>query len=247
MHYVGSLPKAARRTKARRLGAPAYFKLAHTEGPDGRPTDPVPIPEDLREEFIDAFWRAKTWKETSWLGKWTSKAPTDLLVYQDLLYRVKPDWIIETGTGGGGRAFFLATVCDLLGHGAVLSIDDYPVDRLAEHPRITYLRRDATTEGTAEEVRSVVGEKQRALVILGAGKQREVRAAFSNLAPLVPVGSYVVIEDTILNGHPVWTGFGPGPQEAAGEIADAGDFVPDRTLERYALTFNRGGFLKRVR
>jgi cephalosporin hydroxylase len=246
MHYVGSLPKAARRTKPRRMGAPIYFKLAHVEGTDGRPAQPIPVPDDLKTEFIDAFWRSKEWHQTTWLGKWTAKAPTDLLAYQDLLFRVRPNWVLETGTGGGGRAFFLASICDLIGNGQVLSIDDSPVEKLTEHPRITYLRRDPTDEQTAAEVRELVGERPRALVILGAAKRDELLAAFEHYGPLVPKGSYLVLEDTILNGHPVWTGFGPGPGEAIPTILSEGDFAQDRSLERYALTFNPGGFLKRT-
>jgi cephalosporin hydroxylase len=74
-----------------------------------------------------------------------------------------------------------------------------------------------------------------------------VLSAFRNLSPLVPEGSYVVVEDTIINGHPVWTGFGPGPWEAVEKITQEGEFAPDSSLERYVLTFNPGGFLKRVR
>ena len=247
VHYVGTPPKAPRRTKARRMGAPVYFKLAHVEGTDGRPARPIPVPEELRTEFIDAFWRSKEWQQTTWLGKWMNKAPTDLLAYQDLVFRVRPKWIVETGTEGGGRAYFLASICDLIGKGQVLSIDDRPVEKLAEHPRITYLRRDPTDERTAAEVWKVMGERPRALVILGAAKRELLLAAFEHYAPLVPVDSYLVVEDTILNGHPVWTGFGPGPKEAVGMIVDQGDFAPDPSLERYALTFNPGGFLKRIR
>jgi cephalosporin hydroxylase len=154
---------------------------------------------------------------------------------------------VETGTEGGGRAFFLASVCDLIGSGQVLSIDDRPVEKLAEHPRITYLRSDPTDERTAAQVSETVGERPRALVILGAAKKKPLLEAFEHYAPLVPVGSYLVVEDTILNGHPVWTGFGPGPMEAVGTIVGDGDFEPDPSLERYALTFNPGGFLKRIR
>jgi cephalosporin hydroxylase len=74
-----------------------------------------------------------------------------------------------------------------------------------------------------------------------------VADAFRNYAPLVPVGSYVVVEDTILEGNPVWAGFGPGPAVAVEQIVDAGEFVRDPSLERFGLTFNVGGFLKRVR
>ena len=67
-------------------------------------------------------------------------------------------------------------------------------------------------------------------------------------APLVPVGSYVVVTDTIVNGHPVWPAFGPGPTEAVKQILSShGEFVSDSRMEKYSLTFNPGGFLHRVR
>jgi cephalosporin hydroxylase len=170
--------------------------------------------------------------------------PTDLLAYQELIYRLRPDWIVETRTGAGGRALFLASICDLVGNGRVLSIDDYPPASPAEHPRITYLRSPPTSERTAAEVREIVGEE--ALVILGASDTDEVTKAFENYAELVPIGSYLVIEDTILGGRPVWTGFGVGPWGVVQKIIREGNFAPDPSLE-YALTFNLGGFLKRVR
>jgi cephalosporin hydroxylase len=61
------------------------------------------------------------------------------------------------------------------------------------------------------------------------------------------VGSYLMVEDTILGGNPVWPGFGSGPSFAVTQIIDAGDFVQDPSFERFGLTFNVGGFLKRVR
>jgi cephalosporin hydroxylase len=202
------------------------------------------VPEEQRAEFIDAFWRSGEWHRAKWLGKSTHRAPTDLLAYQELIYRLRPDWIVETRTGAGGRALFLASVCDLVGSGQVLSIDDYPLAEAPEHPRITYLRSSPTSEHTAAQVREIAGE--RALLILGAAEYPEVVKAFENYAQLVPVGSYVVIEDTILGGRPVWTGFGRGPWRAAQKAVRDGGFVHDPSLE-YALTFNPGGFLKRVR
>ena len=61
------------------------------------------------------------------------------------------------------------------------------------------------------------------------------------------MGSYVVVEDTILEGNPVWPGFGPGPRSALPKILDDREFVSDPQLERFALTFNIGGYLKRLR
>jgi cephalosporin hydroxylase len=247
VHYVGSLPESARRTKARRMGAPVYFHLAHVTGTDGQPVEPIPMPEDLRTSFVEAFWRSKEWQQTPWLGSWTGRPSTDLVAYQELITGVRPDFIIETGTGGGGRAFFLATICDLVGNGRVIAIDDYPVPKLVEHPRIEHVRRDPVDPETAAAVRELVGERPRALLILGAGKMSHLMTLYEHYGPLVPVGSYIVLEDTILNGHPVWTGFGPGPWEAAKKIADAGEFDRDPALERYGFSFNTGGFLKRVK
>ena len=247
MKYVGSLPDGAMRTKARRMGAPEYFKLAHVVGTDGKPAKPIPMPEELRTEFVDSAWRSDEWKETTWLGRWMARRPTDLFTYQELLVRAKPDWIIETGTGGGGRASFLASICDLIGHGEILSIDDTEVPRLVEHPRITYLRQDPFEAATAAAAREVVGSNPRGLLIFGASKFDNLMQAYENYSPLVRVDGYLVLEDTILNGHPVWTGFGPGPHEAAKRITDRGDFVRDARIERFAFSFNRGGFLRRVR
>jgi cephalosporin hydroxylase/SAM-dependent methyltransferase len=246
-HYVGSLPPAARRTKLRRLTSFRHFRNAQL-GTDGDlPARRLPVPEELRTEFIEAFWRSGEWHRTTWLGKWTHRPATDLLAYQELICRLRPDWIVETRTGSGGRALFLASVCDLIDRGRVLSIDRYPRAVLPEHPRITYLHDDPADERAAARAREMVGGEPRALVILGSGAKDQVSRAFRNYAPLVPVGFYVVVEDTILEGKPVWPEFGSGPWLAAREIIEDGDFVPDRSLERFALTFNVGGFLKRVR
>jgi cephalosporin hydroxylase len=246
-HYVGSLPPGARRTKPRRMTSFQHFRRAHVEASDTRPTHPVPVPQDLKTEFIDAFWRSGDWHRTTWLGKWTHRAPTDLLVYQELIFRLRPDWIVETRTGAGGRALFLASICDLIDSGEVLSIDGYPLASRPEHRRISYLQGDPAAERTAARAREIVGGRPKGLVILGGGAGPQVVAAFHNYASFVPVGSYVVVEDTILQGNPVWSDFGAGPAAAVHEIVDEGDFVPDPSLERFALTFNVGGFLKRVR
>ncbi|HYH60783.1 MAG TPA: CmcI family methyltransferase [Solirubrobacterales bacterium] len=244
-HYVGTLSPATRRTRRRPMSAEAFRFAGVPE--DGRSSKPSPVPEALKTEFIDAFWRSDAWRQSSWLGTRTHRAPTDLLAYQELVCQVRPEWIVETRTGAGGRALFLASVCELTGHGRVLSVDAHPVDGRPEHERITYLTGDPTAEATAAKILQTVGEEANALVILGAAGGQQLVTTFNHLAPLVPVGSYVVFEDTILEGNPVWPAFGPGPFAALGRVLGSGEFVVDPAPERYALTFNPGGFLKRVR
>jgi cephalosporin hydroxylase len=246
-HYIGSLTPAACRTKSRRMNSFQLFKDAHAAASDGRPVRPMPVPQELKAEFIDAFWRSGEWHRTSWLGRLIHRAPSDLLIYQELVFRLQPDWIVETRTGAGGLALFLASICDLIDHGQVLSIDGYPLGSPPDHPRIKFLRGDPAAERTADQARSLVGQQPRGLVILGGAGADQLISAFRNYESLVPVGSYVVVEDTILGGNPVWPAFGSRPALAVEEIVQEGDFVHDRSLERFALTFNVGGFLRRVR
>ena len=242
IHYVGSMRATALRTRPRRMHA-AAFRDARAEA---EPGTPVPMPDETRDEFIDAFWHTQAWRGTTWFGVPVARAATDLVAYQELVARVRPDVVVEVGTATGRIAWFLASMCDLAGHGRVLAVGppgDTPV-----HPRITEVPGDATDGAVVARVRELVGGG-RALLVLGSGADRErTKAEFAAYEALVPAGSYVVVEDTIVNGHPVRPEFGPGPLEAVKEIIrQSGDFAVDPTMERHVLTFNRMGFLKRLR
>jgi cephalosporin hydroxylase len=250
LHYVGRIASPeARRSRARRLSAEVFGRGVFAPEPDGLPTSPVPVPEDLRWSFIDAVWRSMAWNEETWLGRPVTSAPTDLFAYQRLITTVRPDWVIETGTGNGGRTLFLASVCELVGHGQVVAIGAGLSEDLPQHPRITYVDAEPAAPATVERVQGIVGPSPHALVLIGGSAHRNVtQAEFEAYVPFVPVGSYVVVTDTAVNGNPVWAGFGPGPFEAVKLIlARHGEFATDYEAERYSLTFDPGGFLKRTR
>ena len=249
MHYVGRIPNvAARRSKPRRMSTEAFSESAAAGIHDGRPQSPTPVPDELRWAFLEAVWRSLPWARTEWLGRRVSSAPTDLLAYQELIATVRPDWVVETGTGNGGRALFLASICELVGNGQVLSIDDAGSDDLPQHPRLRYQRGLAHDEGVAGAVRDLVGDG-RVVVVLGSCTDRWTTVReFDAYSRLVPVGSYLVVAETIVNGHPVWPAFGPGPLEAVKQILGShGEFVADPDMEKYSFSFNPGGFLRRVR
>ena len=136
------------------------------------------MPEELQMEFIDSFWHSLDWQNTPWLGHRVEKCPTDLIAYQDLVVRLRPDWIVETGTGSGGRALFLASVCDLIGHGRVLSVDATVDDGRPEHPRITYVHGDPPAAETIEQVADIIGSDPNALVFLGRDSRARLHDAF---------------------------------------------------------------------
>ena len=248
LHHVGSFSvPVSRRTRARRLTAEAFRGQVRT-GPDGLPEHAAPVPDELAASAVAAYWDSLDWKHTAWLGRTIEAAPGDLLAYQELLTDVRPDWIVDVGTRTGSRAWFLATVCDLLGHGRVVTVGErLPADR-PEHPRIEWVTTKPHLAEGFDAVRAITGTEPRAMVILGErARHRRTVAAFNGYHGLVPVGSYVVVENTVVNGNPVWTGFGPGPNEAVAEIlAGHPDFTADRSRERGLVSLNRGGYLRRT-
>ncbi len=250
IHYVGRITSdAARRSKARRLSTRIFGDSAAAGLHDGRPGSPIPVPDELKWAFTEAVWRNLPWERTTWLGRRVTTAPTDLLAYQEMIATVRPDWIIEIGTGDGGRALFLASICELVDHGQVISIDPECAEDAPHHPRLQLLQRAPGDAATVDEVRALVGPDAKAVVVLGSSASRDdTIKAFTAYAPFVPVSSYVVVTDTIVNGHPVWPAFGPGPAEGVKQILGRhGEFVHDPDMEKYSLTFNPGGFLRRVR
>jgi cephalosporin hydroxylase len=250
IHFVGGFhSEGAKRSRARRMTASAFDVDTRLEGTAGPPPEePVPLADDLRDTFTSAYYRSLAWRETRWLGKRVPNAPTDLLAYQEILAEVRPDWVIETGTGGGGRAYFLATVCELLDRGEVISIAPRQHENHPLHPRLRYLTGVPHSPETLEEVTAIVGKTPHAVVILGSRTRRDrTRREFEAFAPLVPVDSYLIIEHTVLNGFPVDATFGPGPHEALRRLMNQhSEFLADAARERHVLSFNQGGFLRRI-
>ena len=184
----------------------------------------------------------------SWFGHRTLKSPMDLWTYQEILVETRPDLVVETGTRFGGSALYLAAILDLLGHGLVVSIDIQAEKGRPTHRRIEYLLGSSVDPPIVERVRRMAAGK-RVMVILDADHSAShVAAELAAYHDLVSVGCYLVVEDGNVNGHPVLPEWGPGPTEAMEAfLADRDDFVADLDRERFLLTLNPNGYLRRVR
>lgn len=195
------------------------------------------------------YSRQRTWRNTHWLGTEVLKCPFDLWVYQELLHELRPDLIIETGTAYGGSAAYLASLCDLLGHGRIVTIDVEERRGRPSHPRVRYRTGMSTDPAIVAELHAEVRPGDRVLVILDSDhSEANVLAELRAYHELVSVGSYCIVEDSNVNGHPVWREFGPGPMEAIRSFLQENDgFEIDRDREKFFLTFNPSGFLKRVK
>ena len=207
------------------------------------------------KEFQRLYYntRSRTWLNTNWLGVPIIKCPFDLWIYQEMLFELRPDVVIECGTSKGGSAYFLSSMCELLGGGQVITIDLYPKPNRPQHERLTYLSGSSTDpqiiRDVTQRIRDAAGEGASVLVILDSDHSREhVLDELRLYSPLVTPGSYVIVEDTQLNGHPVWPDFGPGPMEAVDIFLSENDeFVIDTSREKFYLTWNPRGYLKRVK
>ncbi len=206
------------------------------------------VVHEFHRLFYDgAAGKQRPYENVAWMGVPCLKCPLDLWCYQEILVEIRPDLIVETGTFMGGSALFLANLCDLIGNGRVVSIDVETRVR-PEHPRITYLEGSSIADPVVEKVREFSRGAGRVLVILDSDhSQAHVQRELELFAPLVTPGSFLIVEDTNVNGHPVHAAFGPGPYEAvSGFLSSHLEFSADRSREKFYLTFNPRGFLKRA-
>jgi cephalosporin hydroxylase len=215
------------------------------------------IPESLRarrrQHTVNRFARlyygrsASTWGNTHWLGIPVLKNPTDLWIYQEILTELRPDLIIETGTMHGGSALYLASICDLLGHGKVISVDIEDRSPYPLHDRIEFRTASSIDPGWLAELNQRVEGLGTVLTILDSDHSRDhVLAELRAYGPLVTSGSYVIVEDTNIHGHPVVPQHPPGPMEAVDVfLAESDEFTIDSSREKFLNTFNPRGYLQR--
>jgi len=196
----------------------------------------------------DVFYESDAWTKATWLGAQALKNPLDLWVYQEILHETRPELIVETGTYRGGSALFLASMCDLLGVGEIVSIDIEPLrEDYPEHPRVTYLGgRSSTDPEVVSEIRARAAGRPILVVLDSDHSQAHVEAELAAYAPVVPVGCYLIVEDS--NIGQIRKDLLPGPLQAVEVFLGRTDeFVVDREREKFLITFNPSGYLRRVR
>jgi cephalosporin hydroxylase len=219
-----------------------------------RPQVEGDVPHQIvRSAIIDQFHRLyyhdsdRTWKATSYRGITVQKCPLDLWVYHEIISELRPDLIIETGSAYGGSAYFMADLCDTLEHGCVVSVDIESRINRPNHDRITYVTGSSIAPDVLEKVSSVVSTYNTVLVILDSDHTREhVILELEAYAPMVTPGSYLIVEDSNVSGHPALPSFPPGPMEAIDQFLPRHpEFTVDREREKFMMTFSPSGYLYR--
>jgi cephalosporin hydroxylase len=173
----------------------------------------------------------------------------------ELFQTLRPTVVVETGTHHGGSAIYYGDTLKMLGIPSnVITIDMNP--KWSVEPQahgVTSVVGYSTDKDIFAKVQSLVERRQReqpgnVIVFLDSDHSRDnVLQELRLYSDLVTPGSYIVVEDTHVNGHPSFASHGPGPWEAVDAfLAGNQNFVPDRNCERFLLTYNPRGWLRRT-
>ena len=212
-------------------------------------------------EIISNLWVKVGWNEKysytfSWLGRPIVQLPEDMIRIQEVIYRIKPDVIIETGVAHGGSLIYYATLCKAFEKGRVVGIDIEirPHNRNAIEGHelssyITLVEGSSTAPEVLDHVRSLIKPGESVLVILDSNHTRQhVLDEMRSYCDLVTKGSYLVATDGIMKdfsdvprGNPEWVW--DNPNKAAQEFAAE---TPQFLLEQPPWPFNESKLTENV-
>jgi cephalosporin hydroxylase len=162
--------------------------------------------ELLSEQWIKVGWSLKYTYTFTWLGRPVIQLPEDMVRIQEVIYRVKPDVIVETGVAHGGSLVFYAGLCRAMGRGRVIGVDIEirPHNRAAIEahelaPLIGLIEGSSTAPDVVQRVRSSIQPGETVFVVLDSCHTKaHVRAELDAYGDLVAPGSYIVVTDGIM-------------------------------------------------
>ena len=168
----------------------------------GKNTPLIKAARTFRKESIKSLYSYNF----SWMGRPIIQYPEDIIAMQEIIWKVKPDLIIETGIAHGGSIIFYASMLELIGKGEVLGIDveirphnRRAIEKHTMAQRITLIEGDSISSSVLKQVQEIVREKETILVCLDSNHTHEHVLNELNLySPFVTKGSYLIIFDTVI-------------------------------------------------
>ncbi len=198
----------------------------------------------------------------SWMGRPIIQYPQDMIAMQELIWKIQPDLIIETGIAHGGSLVYYASLMELIGKGEIVGIDidirQHNREAIEAHPmfkRMTLLEGSSLSEEIVDKVREMAKDKKTIMVSLDSNHTHEhVLEELKLYAPFVTVGSYCVVFDTIVEDMPKgmydrpWD-IGNNPKTAVWEYLKTNDdFEIDHQIDnKLLISVAPEGYLKRVK
>lgn len=212
--------------------------------------------EAVSAAWLRCGWDVKYVYGFTWMGRPVIQLPEDMIRIQEVIWRIRPDVIVETGVAHGGSLIFYASLFEAMGHGHVIGIDidirEHNRAAIEAHPlshRIELIQGSSTSPCTVSAVRHRVTPDESVLVVLDSDHSRaHVEAELDHYAPMVSPGSYIVACDGIMaqlagapRTAPDWTWNNP---TAAVEAFLARN--PNFVLDEPGFPFNEGIVRQRV-
>jgi len=212
--------------------------------------------EAISRQWVRVGWDQKYQYTFSWMGRPVIQLPEDMLRMQELIHRLAPDLIIETGVAHGGSLVFYASLCKAMGRGRVVGIDidirAHNRSAIEAHPLaewITLVEGSSTDALIVAQVRAMAQPGQTVLVILDSNHSHaHVLAELHAYAPLVTENSYIVATDGIMydladvpRGQPSWVH--DNPRDAARDFAAQ---HPEFVIEQPAWPFNESALQQNI-
>jgi cephalosporin hydroxylase len=204
--------------------------------------------ERISDQWLKVGWNEKYVYTFSWMGRPIIQLPEDVIRVQEVIYRLRPDVIIETGVAHGGSLILYASLCELLRKGRVIGIDIEirPHNRraLESHEmfhRITLVEGSSTDPNVVARVRSLVQPREVVLVLLDSNHSyQHVAEELEKYSAFVTPGSYIVATDGLMETlHDVPRG--TASWKTDNPRSAAADFVarhPEFVLEPPTFVFN---------
>lgn len=187
---------------------------------------------------------------TTYRGIPCIKCPFDYVMYQMIIHELKPDLIIEIGTNQGGSALYMADLLEKTGKGEIHTIDieEKAGDMVKFHPKIKLF--NSGWEGY--DLENTLGFEKIMVIEDGSHMYESSLGAMNKFKDVVSVGSYLIVEDGILDALGISKKyFGGGPVRAIKEFLSENDnFIIDKKWEDMygpSATFNTSGYLKRIK
>jgi cephalosporin hydroxylase len=213
------------------------------------------VPPDKQHEMMKLFHEVPVWQHMFFQNVQIEKNPLDLWMMQQIIYETRPDLIVETGTWRGGSALYWAHTLNGAGleNSRVFTVDIQDLTReAAAHPLwkkyVTFLLGSSTDATVVSHIANEARGKKVLVTLDSDHTMGHVLNELHAYAPLVTTGSYLVVEDTHMDGVPTAPEFGPGPMAAVRKFLEEGadkQFTQDLAREAYIMTFNPGGWLLR--
>ena len=160
----------------------------------------------ISKAWIRSGWDTKYVYGFSWFGRPIIQLPEDLIRIQEVIYQIKPDFVIETGVAHGGSLIFYATLLKAIGQGEVIGIDidirKHNREAIEKHELsslVTLIEGDSTLNSVFEKVKNIISQGEKILVILDSNHSKEHVLKELNLyGSLVSAGSYIVACDGVM-------------------------------------------------